>query len=1170
MRMTRISRREDGLTILELIIAIGLIATLISISLVFVATNQREVILNEDRAFAVQKAAGILAELRGVAENPATVDASTLDAYDDGAGTSFILAADRTIVDPAHEASGNVWTATRWKFARRITVRKFTSLESRDVRIVTVRVFLTDPSGVNDAVVLADVASVINTIADAYPPSQVVDTYLLAIENVPGWWVYMSYIRPFIETALDDLQARQPGLVFRRHWITKSGFGRDQLYQPYFNEAVDSNAAIPGVYFYPGLMPAGSAVDQYYVPGQMTSRINVDGATRNDYDAATNPFPYTMADQYNHAMRQPREQAIFNARVTAGNDSADTPTYRLLLDDMIRNPDRYRNAIFINLHGELVPFPPLRNYSDAAGEGIGRPFARVVTHPQKLRSPQVENVLLRVYSYYEDEARNAALPPYLNVPVTVFLPMINLTTPGDITITSIRGGTDQEPANAAADTYLARTPAFTNLSAIDPTSPNRMWTRVTFVGGASPGTLIELHNSPMRCPAVGGAGLDATSRLYGNDYIPCTVEAANDFSKNLTNTTATPKNTARWIINISRAALDREYGAGNDVLMSVQTRIGLDLGTGAIWPVTNQPTNLSTTYVWRSNDPEFVPFSERFQYQGDPRHLPYLDVKAAHGYNWYFDNFREGATNRIANWPGFDAARIRNSNGDNFDGWHGSGTNGTGADSCEIDVPRCFQFLRTALTRSNSIYTTLTGFSYYYMGIGNEIGYDAANGFANSIPVNRRPFDGGAGSRFEDSITTINTGGVKLIREFTSPYWWAKPWLGELYPDRDSTGLVPVAATWQATGNLPTPIGGAAQPGTFVRIRRQDIRLAGAAPLARANSLPSGTRFDDYRTVHRLNSRGCVSFFNSGTTASTFRHQGRDGTSGNVAAGGTQLDATYNFPVPTNTLISRPFRLDYNLGAGGVGDEFALAEYAGANKCTIANLLTYYDHQDGTPPWLGSAMVRLAEPGGQNAFIAVNGIDRTVETGSAFIATFSSLTLIHTFLSAGLPGTPSRVMQLPQLVIDSPNDATELRNPAVIQVMWGTHWARWDGKPYTPGYLNDPGRPDPLFGDPRYTVAEIPETDVNLRYALLYSADNGQSWQHMIDNSPATPGSPTAALLRADLNPGAGEWYDWDVVGGSPLVEASYLIRVEAYREFGPNQFSPHYAFHQQKIFVDR
>src|SRR5690606_38590731 len=64
-----------------------------------------------------------------------------------------------------------------------------------------------------------------------------------------------------------------------------------------------------------------------------------------------------------------------------------------------------------NLHGELLPAPPLRNYSDPAKLPSYQPFVRVVTHPEELRTQrpgsggtETEDVRLRVYAYATDPA----------------------------------------------------------------------------------------------------------------------------------------------------------------------------------------------------------------------------------------------------------------------------------------------------------------------------------------------------------------------------------------------------------------------------------------------------------------------------------------------------------------------------------------------------------------------------------------------------------------------------------------------------------------------------------------------------------------------------------------------------------------------------------------------
>src|SRR5206468_13018531 len=132
---------------------------------------------------------------------------------------------------------------------------------------------------------VADLSAIINSAGDGFPTTQVFDMYLLAIENVPGWWVYMDSIRPFVESAITDLETRNPGLEVRTHWITKSSFGRNCTYRPYVNDANDSYQPIPWVYFYPSRMPAGQSSAYYYVPDNFRGHIDVDGADTHGYDA---------------------------------------------------------------------------------------------------------------------------------------------------------------------------------------------------------------------------------------------------------------------------------------------------------------------------------------------------------------------------------------------------------------------------------------------------------------------------------------------------------------------------------------------------------------------------------------------------------------------------------------------------------------------------------------------------------------------------------------------------------------------------------------------------------------------------------------------------------------------------------------------------------------------
>jgi prepilin-type N-terminal cleavage/methylation domain-containing protein len=1129
-------RNQRGMTLAEALAAMAIVGIIIGFSTTMVTTVLRGTQDNLNKQFATQKAISILEELRALVQTESAATEVVLDDFDDGTTNQVLLTTQTGITDPAHPTSGNRMAGGNWLFQRRVTVQRVRG--ANDVRLVNVKVYVNDVGGVR---VLSEVAGVLSTIPQNMPPTQVYDVYLIAIENVPGWWLYMQNIVPFVEGAIADLEARHPGLEFRRHWIRKLSYGRDPRYTPYVNDAAESTAPIPGVYFYPGKLPAGSAVENYYPPAFFNARISVDGVPVNAASAA-NPLPYALADQYNHGMRYPEERALFDQRVAAKLESADAPTLRLLLDDMYMRPNLYRNAIVINLHGELFPFPPLRNYSDPAKSPATHPNVRAVTHPQQLRYGNGDPLSLRVYSYHVNPANPGAIPDFLgqngpSTPVTVTLRGISWTpTPGEVA--AFTGGVDFD-ANGSPDPYSFVSPA----TAAQPTGgATAMWYTATQAG---PDTILRLYNSPLKTPCAqntnpcDAGGLDANARLYALEYIPAPLENLPDpvspgpFTVNLQTSGTAPKNTARWVITIPANKLPA------DSTITVETRIGNDVAT--------EYPNVSRTYVWRgSNQWLFgdaatnanLPMTERFQLLGDPRHCPYVDLKLPHaasgrvradalgmGYNRYFDDFHAGAVNAAASWPGwaYDGPPnsgnwfgVRNNvvDGDpNNDGWN------TDNGYLEIDVPRIYQILRSALMRTNAVYTTLTGFSYYYVGIGGEIGYDAANGFPNSIPVSARPFTGNNGTLNEQSITDANNGGVKYIRENTlaGDYWWSMNWLGELWPDS-------AWATWNATGNLPTGVGA----NTFSRVLRGTINTR----------LPAGTVFQN--SVRRPQEEGSTTFFWSGSTNSTFHHRYQDGTSGSLGPQGQEIANTYRLPMPPSIDNNRPFDVDVN-DTGMNPDHFLQNAYGAPTELTP--LSEFYTHATGIP---GSALLAMRD-GNQAAFVVVNGISPAGQSGVAFMARWSFLSLIQSFLASGrytVSGNPapSRVRELPRVNILTPNDEIDVVDPGSISVTWDRTWRRWDGLPYTPAYPNN------------FTE------DTIVRYALLYSRDNGRTWLFMKDHTAATPGvRPAAGYLQT-----ATSFLLPTPAGQFP--KGNYVLRVEAYRDEVPL----HYSFHQYRVFIKR
>ncbi|NOZ20633.1 MAG: prepilin-type N-terminal cleavage/methylation domain-containing protein [Planctomycetes bacterium] len=410
---------NDGFTLVEVMICVFVLGVVFLAATGFTTGAWRSTQANKDRVFAIQKAISMLSEIRSFLETPVEdqdaegetiTRAKTiidLDALDDGVVTNPILTIEDGVTDPAQALSNNTLVAeTRdyinedgqlekdavpwWKYERQISVRPLYEqgiIVSRDVRIVLVKVFAYRKDGTK--VSLAEVGTVLRTTAEAFPTTQVYDVYCLAIDTIPGWWVYMSYVKPFIETCLKDLENRNPGLEIREHWITKAGYGRDPEYTPYFNLATDSEQAEDHVYWYPGTMPEivtatnkERDVDKYYAPDRVKARINVDEALQNDFDADKNAFPYAVADQWNHSLRYAENREYYDQR--GGKFGEGEPPYSLLLDEMSLHPEQYLNAILINIHGELMPIPPVHNSADPAKDPKDHPGWRVVTHPEKI------------------------------------------------------------------------------------------------------------------------------------------------------------------------------------------------------------------------------------------------------------------------------------------------------------------------------------------------------------------------------------------------------------------------------------------------------------------------------------------------------------------------------------------------------------------------------------------------------------------------------------------------------------------------------------------------------------------------------------------------------------------------------------------------------------------
>ncbi len=1282
---------QRGMSLVEVVMALAILSVLIFASMSLTSSAMWSTKNNIDKQFATQKALSMLEELKSVAQGAQGQTVVILDQYDDGdAAVMKSVLTTQAGALPGDPVSGNIAIGTGWMYARHVTVSPI-SLGSGSCRLVRVAVYKNENGGQR---LLAEVSGVIRTLSTTMPPTQVYDVYALIMENVPGWWVSTANLFPVVQNALADLQSRNPGLEFRVHYITSLSYGRDQEYRPFINQDNPSDSDINSVYYYPGALPQDATknpplLTDYYSSSLFKGHVTVDTDDTNAYDATTNPYPYAIADQYNHSMRYYDEKALNDSRIAAGTSTE--PTYRVLLDDMILHPDNYTNAILINLHGEMFPFPPVRNYSDPAKdpETAALQNLRVVTHPENLEYPNNGDIYLRVYAWEAPYKALAATDDnaYMTTPISVLIKGVNLSA--KVAIRRIEGGTRQTGTGSLAgqaDPYFSSPFTVGGFAA----SGNRMSATVTASGSD---TLITFKNTPYRtpfCPSSGrvctdnvnpptpNAGLNTAYNLYGMQYIPSPLEnfatnavtAPIAFAQDLTDPNSRPKNTARWVIKIpasdaATAALLTAALLDNNHL-TIETRIGDpavsgNLSTGTLYPTPNHPPDLSRTYLWRGTDlwlygdgtntnPPHIPMSERFQFQGDPRHCPYADLKRPHaanpavftstgvsnesrlgmGYNRFFDDFESTASgDQSGSWPGWKYPSglvnygIKNDGTVDNDGWKPAGSAAATWGQVELDVPHAFQMMRTALTSSSAVYTTMTGYSYYYIGIGNEIGYDFDGaGFGESIPVSQKPYSGASGSVFEQTITNDNSNnvgtggwghpencgggtvrlpcGVKYIRgaspdgTFTSSttnYWWSISWLGELYPDSSYLG----SAGWHVTGNLPTGTGA----NHFARVIRAQIGPTGTAPVW---SLPAGTDFPGgegvaggTNAVHRLMGQGSTTFFDVGNANSTYHHNG--GSTGTLGGQGTNIASTttggpqsspigYNTPMLTPVPATRQFGTNIlSLGDNPESDAIWVPPYgsiyldtagATANQWKAAGTTftvkgspdaLYYSGDTSN----ASGLVSLGDPlTKRKAWIVVNGLAPSGDSGTNFMARWAVLSLIHSFLYGGVCTSTSvtansipctaddvaqRVTQLPRVSIvhPAPSD-TPLTNPSQVNVVFTSEWKRWDENEYTPEYDNS------WTGE---TAA--------VQYQFLYSVDNGVTWNYGCGGAGTAKTGVRLAAGDAHLTCMPTGTFPRTITLNTPAATfpaGNYLLRIEAYRS--ASNLKLHYSYHQYRAYISR
>lgn len=1133
--------KESGISLLELVLEVAMFVMVALVATVALQSITRHTAQNKDKAFAVQKVIQIMEELRGLVAGGTLID--PLDNYQDTV-RNYVLTTKTDVTDPCNPVSDNCMRRyTRWVEVDKIP-------EEANARKVTAQIFRSD-----SGTLLAQTVSVLRTLQNRYAATQVYDLYALEIENMAGPWSHNVGMAVWLYDATQDLSSRNPGLEFRIHPITRLAYGRDPYYRPNVNMTcrIDNtdncSAGSPQrpadwVYWYPGkYLRIANQDDWLFSPGIIAfGRLNLDGIPRNTNAYAGLEYP--LVDEFNHAVRYPDEVALYaGATNYALSIQATYPevSLRMFLEQMHSQPANFHTLLLVNVNEAFFPVVPMRNYSDPAKDPANHANMRVVTHPENLQYVSGSSVTLRVYSYVQpdynvlvDSFSETAVVDTMTVVITSMTATFGPILPENIHVYTVAGS-----SSGLLGPYSSSPWPSASLTAV----PTAYYT----VSSVANQILITLYHSPLRHaysdPASGGdsRGLPSNQRLYGLEYIPCRVGNPTgtsfvDGDRDLTDTTAAvPKNTARWKITIDPGFIpDGQY--------KIETRFGSNLAQG--WPFgvavsqttgSNAPlSNVSRTYVWVGVAP---PVTEQYQFMGDPRFMPYSDVKQQHRYNWFFNPNPIGPS-RWDGYSGFTEYGPPAANPNpNFAGW----ATGWNNEFINYDMPRYFALFRSALLKTGAVFSNIRNNSAFGdLGLGGEI-----TGFP-SMQMFRLAWDPTAGDNDLTYVNEISSDALvnqvysRLIATQAGSQWVSLPWLGELFPDNQFT-------QWSGVGSG----GGNLRTGSdnFFRARYTDSRIT-VLPTYFSTDVAKGTGY-----------RGIPSFINGSGAGGNKKYSYNDvfGTTGTLTASspptdrGAALQGAFNLALLPQVSVSYPFTFNDGRTSPGSIDmrppEWLSADYSVA-RTTISREEVYYAVTDPPNPnyYSSYCLIRVSTGTPPRVFYMPMGNYDAYSPGNVFAQGEHTLAqMVRGFMAGGnldppMDPTIPKIPQIPLVILTTPTPTSQYNNPTTINVGWTINWKRWDLQPYTTNYASS------------YDGGITP--DINIKVSWT----NGASWVFADDISPATAGV-YSFVHRVLVNP-----FTWNVSEAADWPQGTYLLRIEAFR---PNE-PLHYTYHQVEIFIKR
>lgn len=516
----------------------------------------------------------------------------------------------------------------------------------------------------------------------------------------------------------------------------------------------------------------------------------------------------------------------------------------------------------------------------------------------------------------------------------------------------------------------------------------------------------------------------------------------------------------------------------------------------------HQAPNRSRTWTWikASGGDTTVPASERFQLVGDPRHNPYRDVRDDRRYNRYFGDMDDAYVEE----PGDTAW---NYYADTAKGW---GPNPSSLGWADCDVPRYFELWRQALLNSNAMFGTITADAFKYVVLGGEY---------NETPHSKRPMTGEVGLK-----ATYNERNNPTLAAKPDGSWYAKPWLGELYPDDRWSDWI--------NGNLPSS--------AFRRLEVQNIA-----------SFPAEAKF---KRTRRLDDWGPVSFYNA---SQRFAYKNHTGNATLTTDSGRAVTADLKALLRETLAVRRTFALD-DPGVGLPSDwnsNESKATRTTLEAGVVAGSAAYYKAGDGNPAVAPFTMRRTEDGKVKSAYFLAFTPWNTWNSGNdpmsmqrVFMAALLQgyLDMASPTYNGGANKGSQRIRLLPRIKVTQPEDDA-IASGSTLTIKWEPEWVRWDGEAYSRQFT-DYG----ATGDKPTLAYFVKYSENGTNWVYANSSPVMSTWigQHSHYNDFTKSYATNATSI--DLNIAA-------------FKNKQYQIRIEAWR-VDPGYEGVHHAYSQFSI----